>query len=133
MPEEVPLALHEYSLMENVIATIMVELKSSGEEVQAGRPLTVTLKVGALEMHSEAASRQAFEVLAKGTVLEDARLELIILPVTLSCTQCGFQGPLPMGAVDPHDALPLAECPQCGALTPVLGGRGVESIELKWD
>ncbi len=125
--------MHEYSLMENVIATIMVELKSSGEEIKAGRPFTVTLKVGALEMHSEEASRQAFEVLTRGTVLEGALLNLIILPVTVSCSQCGHQGPLPMGAVDPHDALPLAECPQCGALTPVLGGRGVESIELQWD
>jgi hydrogenase nickel incorporation protein HypA/HybF len=125
--------LHEYSLMENIIATIMAELKSSGEEVQAGGHLMVTLKVGALEMHSEEAARQAFEVLTKGTVLEGARLELIILPVTLSCPQCGFQGPLPMGAADPHDALPLVDCPQCGALTPVLGGRGVESIELQWD
>ncbi len=125
--------MHEYALMENVIATIIVELKSSGEEVQAGRPLTVTLKVGALEMHSEAASRQAFEVLSKGTALEGALLNLIILPVSVVCSQCGFQGPLPMGAVDPHDALALAECPQCGALTPVQGGRGVESIELKWD
>jgi hydrogenase nickel incorporation protein HypA/HybF len=118
--------------MENVIATIMAELKSSGE-VPKGRPLTVTLKVGALEMHSEEATRQAFEVLTKGTALEGAQLNLIILPVTLACSQCGFQGPLPMGAADPHDAMPLAECPQCGALTPVQGGRGVESIELKWD
>ncbi len=124
--------MHEYALMENVIATIMVELKSSGE-VPPDRPLTVTLKVGALEMHSEEATRQAFEVLTKGTALEDAQLNLIILPVTLACSQCGFQGPLPMGAADPHDAMPLAECPQCGALTPVQGGRGVESIELKWD
>ncbi len=124
--------MHEYTLMENVIATIMAELQAS-KEVPAGRPLTVTLKVGALEMHSEEATRQAFEVLTKGTALEGARLDLIILPVTLSCTQCGFQGPLPMGAADPHDTLPVAECPQCGALTPVQGGRGVESIELKWD
>lgn len=124
--------MHEYALMENVLAAIMVELKSSGE-TPAGRPLTVTLKVGALEMHSEEATRQAFEVLTKGTALEGARLDLIILPVSLVCSKCGFQGPLPMGAADPHDALPLAECPQCGALTPVQGGRGVESIELKWD
>jgi hydrogenase nickel incorporation protein HypA/HybF len=124
--------LHEYALMENVIAVIMAELKKSGE-APAGHTLEVTLKVGALEMHSEAASRQAFEVLTKGTPLEGARLNLIVLPVTLSCIECGFQGPLPMGAADPHDALPLAECPQCGALTPVQGGRGVESIELKWD
>ncbi len=124
--------MHEYALMENVVATIMVELKSSGE-VPADRPLTVTLKVGALEMHSEEATRQAFEVLTTGTALEGAHLNLIILPVTLDCSQCGFQGPVPMGAADPHDAMPLAECPQCGALAPVQGGRGVESIELKWD
>lgn len=124
--------MHEYALMENVIATIMVELKSS-EEVPADRPLTVTLKAGALEMHSEAAARQAFEVLTKGTPLEGALLNLIILPVSVNCSECGFQGPLPMGAADPHDALPLAECPRCGALTPAQGGRGVESIELQWD
>ncbi len=124
--------MHEYALMENVIAAIKVELQTA-KEVPEGRPLTVTLKVGALEMHSEEATRQAFEVLTKGTPLEGARLDLIILPVTLVCPRCGFEGPLPMGAADPHDALPVAECPQCGAVAPVQGGRGVESIELKWD
>ena len=120
-------------MMENVIAVIMAEMKKSGEEAPAGPLLTVTLKVGALEMHSEEATRQAFEVLTKGTVLEGARFDLILLPVTLACAECGFQGPLPMGAADPHDAMPIVVCPQCGALTPVQGGRGVESIELKWD
>lgn len=124
--------MHEYALMENVIAVIMAELQKAGEQ-PAGHTLEVTLKVGALEMHSEAATRQAFEVLTKGTPLEGARLNLIILPVTLACTECGFQGPLPMGAADPHEVLPVAECPGCGAFTPVQGGRGVESIELKWD
>jgi len=126
--------LHEYGLMENVMAVIMAELKKSGEEeVGAGRLPSVTLKVGALEMHSEAALRQAFEVLSQGTVLEGARLHLVILPATLACPQCGFRGPLPLGAADPHEALPIAECPQCGALTPVQDGRGVESIELAWE
>jgi len=125
--------LHEYGLMENVMAVIMAELKKSGEEVRAGRLPTVTLKVGALELHSEAAFRQAFEVLSQGTVLEGARLHLLILPATLACPQCGFRGPLPLGAVDPHEALPMAECPQCGALTLVQDGRGVESIKLAWE
>jgi len=119
--------------MENVMAVIMAELKKSGEEVRAGRLPTVTLKVGALELHSEAAFRQAFEVLSQGTVLEGARLHLLILPATLACPQCGFRGPLPLGAIDPHEALPMAECPQCGALTLVQDGRGVESIKLAWE
>jgi len=120
--------------MENVMTVIMAELKKSGEEeVRAGRLPTVTLKVGALEMHSEAALRQAFEVLSQGTVLEGARLHLVILPATLACPQCGFRGPLPLGAADPHEALPMVDCPRCGALTPVQDGRGVESIELNWE
>ena len=126
--------MHEYGLMENVIAVIMAELKKSGEEeARPGRLLTVTLKVGALELHSEDALRQAFEVLSQGSALEGARLLLVILPATLACPQCGFRCPLPLGAADPHDALPMAECPQCRVLAPVQDGRGVESIELCWE
>jgi hydrogenase nickel incorporation protein HypA/HybF len=124
--------LHEYSLMENVVATILEELRRT-EGCPGGPALTVDLKVGALAVHSAEATRQAYEVLARGTVLESSRLELTILPVTLTCPQCGYQGELPEGAVDPHDAGPLIQCPKCGAAAPVTGSRGVESIELKWD
>ena len=124
--------MHEYGLMEEVIAVIMAELKKAGEK-PAGPELEVILKVGALEMPSEGATRQTFQVLTKGTILEGARLNLIVLPVTLNCPKCGFQGPLPLGAADPHASLPVAECPKCGVVAPVEGGRGVESIELKWD
>jgi Zn finger protein HypA/HybF involved in hydrogenase expression len=91
------------------------------------------LKVGALAIHSAAATHQAFEVLVQGTKLEKARLTLIIEPLILNCSNCGFTGPLPEGAVDPHEQLPLAPCPRCGRISPVAGGRGVESIELVLD
>jgi Zn finger protein HypA/HybF involved in hydrogenase expression len=124
--------LHEYSLMEQVIAHILAELEKV-EGPPDGSSLEVVLKVGALAVHSEAATRQAYEVLVKGTRLEKSRLNLSIEPVTLACGSCGYQGPLPEGAVDPHDLSPLAECHRCGAVSPVQGGRGVESIELRWE
>ena len=94
--------MHEYGLMENVIAVIMAELKKSGEEeARSGRLLTVTLKVGALELHSEEALRQAFEVLSQGTALEGARLHLVILPATLACPQCGLRTPCTLGSRRP--------------------------------
>jgi Zn finger protein HypA/HybF involved in hydrogenase expression len=124
--------LHEYSLMEQVIAQILTELKKR-DGPPGGSALEVTLKVGALAVHSEAATRQAYEVLVKGTPLENSRLNLTIEPVTLTCGQCGYKGPLPEGAVDPHDLSPLVECPRCGAVSPVQGGRGVEAIELRWE
>jgi Zn finger protein HypA/HybF involved in hydrogenase expression len=124
--------LHEYSLMEQVIAHILAELKKVDGPAD-GSSLEVVLRVGALAVHSEAATRQAYEVLVKGTPLAQSRLNLTIEPVTLTCAKCGYQGPLPEGAVDPHDQSPLVECPQCGAVSPVQGGRGVEGIELRWE
>jgi len=124
--------LHEYSLMEQVIAHILAELKKV-EGPLDGSSLEVVLRVGALAVHSEAATRQAYEVLVKGTPLSQSRLNLTIEPVTLTCAECGYQGPLSEGAVDPHDQSPLVECPRCGAVSPVQGGRGVEGIELRWE
>jgi len=80
--------LHEYSLMEQVIAHILAELKKA-EGAPQGAALEVVLNVGALAVHSEAATRQAYEVLVKGTPLENSRLRLTIEPVTLVCAKCG--------------------------------------------
>jgi Zn finger protein HypA/HybF involved in hydrogenase expression len=124
--------LHEYSLMQNVVATILEELKKS-EGCPGGPALTVNLKVGAMAVHSAEATIQAYQVLTKGTRLENSKLELTIEPATVKCLQCGYQGPLPAGTVDPHDASPLIPCPRCGEITPVQGSRGVEGIELSWD
>jgi Zn finger protein HypA/HybF involved in hydrogenase expression len=118
--------------MEQVIAHILAELKKIDNPPNGGS-LEVVLRVGALAVHSEEATRQAYEVLVKETPLAHSRLNLTIEPVTLACAQCGYQGPLPQGTVDPHDQSPLVECPQCGAVTPVQGGRGVEGIELRWE
>ena len=121
--------MHEYGLMEEVVKSLLAKLNEP-EVDTAGAEMEVVLKVGALAIHSAAATRQAYEVLVKGTKLEQARLNLIIEPLILTCAGCGFKGPLPEGAVDPHELLPLAPCPQCGAVSPVAGSRGVESIEL---
>jgi Zn finger protein HypA/HybF involved in hydrogenase expression len=118
--------------MEQVVAHILAELKKQGE-VPGGSALEVVLKVGVMAVHSEAATRQAYEVLVQGTPLENSRLNLTIEPATLSCGQCGYAGALPEGTVDPHDQSPLLECPRCGAVCPVQGGGGVEAIELRWE
>jgi hydrogenase nickel incorporation protein HypA/HybF len=124
--------LHEYSLMEQVIAKILAELKKQ-QDSPAGSSLEVVLKVGALAVHSEAASRKCYEVLVKDTPLEHSRLLLKIEPMILVCEKCGYQGRLPEDAVHPHDHSPLVECPRCGTVSPVQGSRGVESIELRWE
>ena len=121
--------MHEYTLMQEVVAALLEKLGEPGL-CPEGAKMEVVLRVGALAVHSAAATRQAYEVLVQGTILENSSLNLIIEPLNLSCGQCGFKGPLPEGAVDPHDLLPLASCPTCGALGPIQAGRGVESLEV---
>jgi Zn finger protein HypA/HybF involved in hydrogenase expression len=123
--------MHEYGLMQEVVALLLERLQEGACPEAA--EMAVVLKVGGFAVHSAAATRQAFEVLTKGTPLETAQLILTVAPVTLNCAGCGRQETLGEGQVDPHAPLPLAQCPRCGQVAPVLGGRGVESLELVCD
>ncbi|MBM4272934.1 MAG: hydrogenase maturation nickel metallochaperone HypA [Deltaproteobacteria bacterium] len=123
--------MHEYGLVQEVVLLLLKKLQE-GVCPEAGN-MEVVLRVGGFAVHSVAATRQAYEVLTKDTPLESSRLTLTISPVTLNCPGCGYQETLGDDQVDPHDPLPLAECPRCGQVGPVHGGRGVESLELVCD
>ena len=56
--------MHEYSLMESIIQSILERLAKEGRERSVSE---VVLKIGVLDVHSEAAARQAFQVLTQGT------------------------------------------------------------------
>ncbi len=123
--------MHEYGLMQEVVALLLQRLQEGVCPETAN--LEVVLTLGGFAVHSTAATRQAFEVLTKGTPLETAKLTLTVEPVTLHCAGCGLHESLPENQVDPHDPLPLAECPRCGQVAAVQGGRGVESLEMVCD
>jgi hydrogenase nickel insertion protein HypA len=123
--------MHEYSLMQDIIKSILERLA----EEQTSVPVKeVILKLGVLDIHSEAAARTAFEVLAEGTPLEKATLTVVVKPVMLSCPQCKTEAPFP---VDEHthanELLPVVDCPKCGGLAGLGGGQGVDSIELVFE
>ncbi len=120
--------MHEYSLMQRIVETICKNLEE-GADFQGHKVKEVLLQIGALDIHSPDSFRQAFEVLVKDTPLSESILQLTVIPGSISCPKCGYQGSCQEG-VDGHDPLPLTECPQCGTVSGVIGGRGVEAIEL---
>ncbi len=119
--------MHEYAFMQEVINAILAQIS---EEGSPGDVAEVVLKVGVFEVHSEAAARQAFEVQSRGTLLEGARLTLTVIPPMCECRACGYSAPFVIEHHHHHDLLPVAHCPQCGALASLSGGRGVDGIEL---
>jgi hydrogenase nickel incorporation protein HypA/HybF len=120
--------MHEYSLMQRIIETINKNL-AEDTDFQGQEVKEVVLQIGVLDIHSPESFRQAFEVLILDTPLSGATLSLEVIPGTISCPKCGYQGAC-QADLDCHDPLPVTECPQCGTVSGVIGGRGVEAIEL---
>ena len=123
--------MHEISLIQNLLESILREIEINQYSGTAIKGLALSL--GALELHSEQAFCQAFDVESKGTALEGVSLELTIIPAKVECSACGFEGPLDSDKSDPHIPDLVVQCPGCGAPAPMKGGRGVQKIELIMD
>lgn len=113
--------MHEVSIVRQFLAAAEEELAQVEGEV---RPTSVTLVVGRLSGASAEAIRFAFEVLAKGTRMDDCRLIVEEPSSVCKCRACGKETEV--------SELVVA-CPACGGSAIKLeGGRELrlESIEL---
>jgi hydrogenase nickel incorporation protein HypA/HybF len=109
--------MHEIGLCESFMDAVQRRAK--------GRRVTgVRLRIGALHRVAEPSLAQAFAMVSTGTVAEGAAVELVTVPVRLSCAGCGQVS-------EGTDPLPL--CPRCGAPDPQLIGGDeliLESIRV---
>lgn len=123
--------MHEISLIQNLLEVVLQEIEANHYSRTTIKGLA--LSVGALELHSEEAFRQAFAIESKGTALEGVSLELTIVPARVQCPKCGYDDVLPADKADPHNPDPVVQCPGCSLPVAVTGGRGVQQIELILD
>ncbi|MEO3808150.1 hydrogenase maturation nickel metallochaperone HypA [Sphaerisporangium sp. B11E5] len=91
--------MHEFGIAEAILAA--VEKRADGRRVCRAR-----VQVGALLRVAEPSINDAFALVSEGTVAEGARLDLVTLPVRVTCRDCGGAAL----SADPH-----AVCPACGS------------------
>jgi hydrogenase nickel incorporation protein HypA/HybF len=110
--------VHELSLSRAVLDTAVRHA--------AGRPVRlVTLRVGRLRQVVPGTLEFYFELVARGTLCEGARLEQEIVPARLRCEACAREWEI---------ELPAFRCPTCGGgEVAVSAGEEfqVESIEVE--
>ena len=97
--------MHEMSLLREVVDIVLDAIKDEG-------PVTVrkvVLAVGDMRDVVDAFVPGLFRRLARGTVAEDAEVEIVHVPVTARCRSCGFVLP-----VDLRDQSTWT-CPSCRA------------------
>lgn len=109
--------MHELGMCEAVMDT--VERRAAGREVQR-----VRLRIGVLHRVVPESLDQAFELVAAGTVADGAEVDLVTVPMHLTCHACGHE----------EDAEDMrASCPACGDVDIALDGGDeltLESLQL---
>jgi len=91
----------------------------------AKRVLEIELDVGQLSFLNPEQMRFAYNVLSKGTILENSRLIINIMDAHVRCEVCGFDGkPDYVDDASYHVSTPLFLCPVCGSPVEVLEGKG---------
>jgi len=75
----------------------------------------------------------AYEVLAKGTILEGSKLVIEEQEGVVKCDKCGYKGGFKYED-DPlyHVPLPTLKCPQCGSVVSIVAGKEctIKSIKM---
>jgi hydrogenase nickel incorporation protein HypA/HybF len=107
--------LHELSIMDGALSMALDQAR----QAEASKVFVIRLRVGALSGVVPDALQFAFEALAPGTMAEEARLDLEVVPARFWCETCQreFQA----------DNL-LAACPDCQ--TPSRDLRAGRELEL---
>ncbi len=94
--------MHEFSVMQGVVKTILQSLSQSG----ASRVTNVQLTIGRSGHFTEENVRQHFEVLIKDTPVEGASLTISWLPATMQCLSCFHR----FSSCEPAEQ---TKCPRC--------------------
>jgi hydrogenase nickel incorporation protein HypA/HybF len=115
--------MHELQVT-NRILQLALEHASRG---RADRILVIHLRVGELCHLEKDWLQHYFDYLSKGTLAENARLEIEWAPIVLQCNACGFSFEVT------REELGVAECTSCGeARCKLVSGQGylVENMEV---
>jgi hydrogenase nickel incorporation protein HypA/HybF len=110
--------MHELAIADSIV-------QIAAREARGRRVRTVTVAAGALRQVVPGALAFAFELVAQGTPVQGAELELRTVPAVVRCRACG--------ASSAQDGFPLA-CGACGEMdVEVVAGEEllVEELELE--
>ena len=98
--------MHEFGLCEGVVDA--VRQRAGGRRVTG-----VRVRFGVRHAVDEESLAQAFSMIAEGTEAAGAAVELVTVPATIDCPDCGYSG-------ETTDL--LATCPRCASNNAQISG-----------
>ena len=112
--------MHEYSIMAQVVNTILSEAKKNNL-IKVSK---VTLEVGELAFLNPDALKFSYNALIKDTSLSSSELIIESIKPEIECTKCKYNGDLEYLEKDEfHFTIPKFSCPKCGSGVSIVRGR----------
>jgi len=112
--------MHEFSVAKRLFD---VALRAALEN-HAERVSEIRLVIGRLSLVNPDQLAFWFRELSKGTVLEEAKLDIEFEEAEVACPSCGYRGPIWLeDRPEYHLVFPTLRCPSCGSKVKVLRGR----------
>lgn len=114
--------MHEMGIATEIVRIVEASIPP---DMTGSKVTRIRLKVGQLSAVVPSSLRFCFDVASKKTPAEGAELDIIEIPVSAHCDQCGYQWELEQ---------PVFSCPKCesGAVK-VMTGRelDIDTIEIE--
>ncbi len=112
---------------------IVQSVLAEAENRKAKKVTEVHLVIGELTFLGIEQVRFAYEVLTKGTILENSKLVIETQNGEVKCDNCGYKGGFKYED-DPlyHQPVPTLKCPRCGSPVKIIAGKEciVKSIKM---
>lgn len=112
---------------------VEVVIKSlEGRRVKAIKE--VEIELGELHKISPQQMQQVFEMAAKDTIVEGARLKVNIKKGSIRCQNCGYSGGVEVEMEQDHDHKAHVHCPECdGVSLEIVEGNDIEIKNITAD
>ena len=112
--------VHEGTITTALVKSVLKE----AEERKAKKVVEVDLDVGQLTFLNPEQVRFWFQILTKGTVLEDSELVIEEREGVVRCNQCGYEGGFKYTDDSAfHLRMPTLQCPKCDAQVEIVDGK----------
>lgn len=120
--------MHELGLAIRIVDAVKNSLKSH----KVKKVQEVEIEMGELNNITPKQIRQAFEIAAKSTIAEGAKLHVKIKKGKIRCPSCGYSGEINIDTEHDHDHSTHPHCPKCseGGLE-ILEGEDIEVRNIR--
>jgi hydrogenase nickel incorporation protein HypA/HybF len=122
--------MHELGIAMDIVEVVKKSLE--GRNVKAVNE--VEIEMGELQRITPEQMKQVFEMAAKDTIVEGAKLKVNINKGRVRCQNCGYQGGVEVEMRHDHDHKAHIHCPSCdSASIEILEGNDIDVRNIEAD